>query len=125
MNFHDATCGATPLPAGIARVGRIFCGCCTVENTWGAVFAELERCERAEHKGDDGLAAAICDHCGLTDHGTSIRGAWLTDSGKESLAFLREYGIGFISDGFWLDVENGVCWGEPRRETDNATEGST
>lgn len=104
----------TPLPEGIARVARMFCGCCTVENTWDQILAELERCERSEYTADDDLAAAICDHCGLTEHGTSIRGAWLTDSGQAALVFLRQHGIGFVDNGFWLDVEQEICLGEPR-----------
>jgi len=35
------------------------------------------------------LLAYLADQQGWTEHGTSIRGAWLTDDGKEVLGFLQ------------------------------------
>ena len=86
------------MPDGMMRLSKVFCGCVTPENTYGAILAELERLERGEFKKDDDLASAVCDHLALSEHGTSIRSAWLTADGKATLAFLREYGIDWSDD---------------------------
>lgn len=80
------------LPASMSLLYDFFCGCNTRENTYGAILAELERCERGEYQANDGLAAAIVDKLRLSEHGTSIRGSWLTEDGRVALAFLREHG---------------------------------
>lgn len=79
------------IPEGIKRLSELFCGCCTIENTWDKVFVELIRCEKAEYCSEDGVVQAVCNHFGLTEHGTSIRGSWLTKRGEEALAFLRQH----------------------------------
>ncbi|HEX9640697.1 MAG TPA: hypothetical protein VGB13_05230 [Candidatus Krumholzibacteria bacterium] len=109
------TIGTTkPLPAGMKLLSLAICGCCTEESTWGLILAELERLERVEYKRDDDLAAVVVDHCGLSEHGVSIRGGWLTDRGKEALAFLREYGIDWRDKGLFVDDE-GVHHGSDTR----------
>lgn len=89
------------LPNSMKKLAEVFCGCCTPENTWKPILEELERLDRKEYKSDDDLASAIVDHSGLSEHGGSIRGGWLTPTGEEALAFLREYGIE------WRDHEAG------------------
>jgi hypothetical protein len=84
----------------------MFCGCATTENTWGLILAELERLDRGECREDDGLAAAIVDHFDLSEHGTSIRGGWLTNDGKEALAFLRLHGADWRDKGTFVDKED-------------------
>jgi hypothetical protein len=98
------------VPDPIVKLAGMFCGCCTVETTWGAVLQELERLDQMQFAENDGLAAAIVDHLGLSDHGVSIRGGWLTSAGQEALAFLRENGVDWQSRGEWIDSE-GVTWG--------------
>ena len=67
------------VPKGIERLVEITCGCVTVETTWGLFFAELERLERGEFKPNDDLAASVCDWAHCSEHGTSVRGGWLTE----------------------------------------------
>jgi hypothetical protein len=34
----------------------------------------------------------VIDHCKLIEHGSSVHGSWLTQDGKDALAFLEQYG---------------------------------
>lgn len=99
------------LPDSILPFANMFCGCATTENTWGAVLAELDRLERKEYLEDDGLAQALCDHVGLSEHGTAIRGGWLTDKGVEALAFLRKWGIDWEDKAHFV-ASDGVHYGD-------------
>lgn len=99
-----------PLPEGVCKLTNIFCGCCTAESTTGLILAELERLEREEYIENDGLAAAIVDHCGLSEHGSSIRGGWLTPEGVAALAFFREHGADWRDKIVCVDAE-GVHYG--------------
>lgn len=83
---------AIAMPAEFVPLADFFCGCVSNENTWRLIIAELECCGRKVWDSNDGLAASVCDHLELTQHGTSIGGAWLTDAGHICLAFLRKYG---------------------------------
>lgn len=49
--------------------------------------------ERGNLKDDSAywMAAYLCDAHGLTDHGTSVRAAWLTELGEEWLEKLKNY----------------------------------
>jgi len=91
------------------------CRCGSVDS-WGLVLAMLERSEsihaRHDPSGKHGqkgffdpmpefdlsssavefIAHIMGGSWGLLDHGSSIQYAWLTDSGKELLEFLREHG---------------------------------
>lgn len=98
------------LPDSVRDLERIFCGCVTTENTWAPIIAELERLDRKEFKKDDDLAASIVNHLKLSKHGTSIRSGWLTDTGKEALAFLRVWGHDWCSKAEFVDSE-GVHYG--------------
>lgn len=95
-----------PVPPGIERLAKVFCGCATAANTWGAVLAELERLDRVEFKADDDLVSAIVDYLDLSEHGVSIRGGWLTDDGKVALDFLRTYGIDWDDKGIEFKGKN-------------------
>ena len=99
-----------PLPDAMMGLANLVCGCATPESTWGEILSELERLEREEYR-DDGLAAHIVDHLRLSEHGTSVRGGWLTEDGAVALAFLREHGIDWSADkGFFVDSD-GVSHG--------------
>lgn len=104
--------GLRKLPTPMKHLAVMFCSCGTEENTWGKILAELELLERGERRSDDDLASAIVDYLRLSEHGGSIGGAWLTDAGKEALAFLREYGIDWRDKGLFVDDE-GVHHGHP------------
>lgn len=99
------------LPDSIKPLSEVICACCTVETTWGVILAELERCERREYQENDGLAAVFCDMHGLTEHGTAIRGSWLTEKGVEALAFLRQWGADWRNKAHFVDSE-GVHHGD-------------
>ena len=94
-----------PFPSAMKKIDSLFCGCANEENTWGVVLKELERCERSEYKTDD-IVAHICNWADLTEHGSAVRGVWLTEGGKEVLAFLRQHGIDWQEKGEFLDDEN-------------------
>lgn len=99
------------LPSGVRDLADAICGCATTENTWVPVIAELERLDRREFKEEDDLATALVDHLGLSEHGTSSRGGWLTDAGREALAFLRLHGPEWREAGEFVD-DNNVHYGE-------------
>jgi hypothetical protein len=79
-------------PPGIEKLREFFCGCATEETTWLEVYRELERAERSEYAAPDKIVMHLCHWADLTTHGSGIRGAWLTDSGKETLNWMRTSG---------------------------------
>lgn len=89
------------IPKSIEKLCLMFCGCCSKEGTWGEIFKELLRLEAKTFFPEDGLAQALVDHVGMSEHGTSVRGGWLTPEGKEALEFLREHGILWEDSAFW------------------------
>lgn len=97
--------GARLVPEGIEILAGMFCGCGEPEKAWEWVLAYLSSLE-SDRKcrlktGADYVAAYALDHCRLTEHGSSICFPWLTDTGKEALAFLREHGPGWAEAGIW------------------------
>ena len=84
---------AVMVPKGIADLDDLFCGCLDPDKTWGEILKELRRVDKQLYDKDASLAAAICHHLALTEHGTSIRGGWLTEKGKAALSFLEQYGM--------------------------------
>lgn len=109
------------LPSSIAKLSSLCCGCARDESTWGTILAELERCERKEYLADDGWPQSLCDWAGATEHGTSVRAAWLTKEGIVALAFLREHGIswrGPCGDGPLFVDKDGTAHGS---KVDKAT----
>lgn len=100
-----------PLPRGLDKLCEVFCGCATTENTWAPVIAVLERAaldKKPDPPYDDGIADALVDWAGLTEHGTSVRYAWLTDEGREALEFFRKYGEDWKDKGLFQDSEGTV-----------------
>lgn len=93
------------LPPSMKKLSYLVCGCSSQENVFGPILAELERLERKEYKEEDDLASAVVDHFGLSEHGTSIRGAFLTPAGVEALAFLRQHGLDWKNAGSFVDDE--------------------
>lgn len=85
-------------------IGRLdLCGCGTNAH-WEIVLKLLEMAEDHDKNGSfygpDGselatwieFGAKVLDSWDLTEHGTGIGGAWLTDEGKLLLEFLRDFG---------------------------------
>jgi hypothetical protein len=71
---------------------------CGSDAHWECV---LELLSEAENHTGDGFyrdkwfefGAKVLDSWGLTEHGTGIGWAWLTDDGKLLLEFLRDFGV--------------------------------
>jgi hypothetical protein len=104
------------------------CGCGNPENAYELVrdllalapFYEDGRWRLAESligtPGACHMVLGMLEHAGLLDHGTSLRGAWLTDKGHWYLAALREVQfddldeVGFPHDG---EACTDACWRLP------------
>lgn len=84
MSFDEET-----VPECLKGFMEMLCGCQSDETTWGVLQKELERCEAGCYESPDTLIMHVADHLGYTEHGTAIRGGWLTPLGKEALAALR------------------------------------
>lgn len=110
------------VPKGIEKIARMFCGCGDPVSVWREVHAYLKMTDarskavQAISADDMGriysdktimaslppryeligplqyLLAYVLDDYGLTEHGTSIGGAWLTEEGEKALAFLETKG---------------------------------
>lgn len=104
------------LPPGIESINELACGCGTPSAFWDAVQAILEHFEQPIMERDHEWVCAdrfryfavnALDSCGVIEHGSGIAGSWLTDSGKEALAFLRQYGLEWPDRGevVWLDSQ--------------------
>lgn len=112
--------GAKLLPESIREICECFCGCGSPEVAWQWIldyFTSLESKDfinrwRPGETGPEYIAVYLMGHLDLTEHGTSVRGCWLTDKGKEALSFLREYGPEWDDKGWWVD-STGCCHGEP------------
>lgn len=74
-----------------------FCGCGRPEKVMSYIRDYLSETNKDINKRDmkdDAaywMAAYLCDSKGLTEHGTSVAGAWLTDLGREWLEKLNKY----------------------------------
>lgn len=102
--------GAKLLPAPIAKLHDIMCGCGDPEAVWAWVLAYLTERNALDggwrpKTGTDYLAVYLLDDLGLTEHGATIRVAWLTDTGRECLAFLEEHGASWQGKGWWIDAD--------------------
>jgi hypothetical protein len=116
------------LPDCVARLDEYFCGCGEPSEAWQCVrdylriaqsgYAGLSRdftswagltrdLPRKWPYGDprDMFVAYVLAHLRYTEHGVSIRGAWLTDDGKELLRFLETEGCDWCDQGEWIDSE--------------------
>lgn len=110
----DTNTDSIILPSSIAKIGSIFCGCSDPQLAWQWVFDYLEAKENGHfhhpEEGSEMIAVYLMDHLQMTEHGVSVAGAWLTDEGKEALAFLKEHGTDWQEKGTWID-KDGVMWG--------------
>lgn len=105
--------GAKMLPDSIRDISACFCGCGSPDVAWQWVLDYLARhgdedaAKRwtAAETGPEWIAVYLMDHLDLTEHGTGIRGAWLTERGEEALAFLREHGPDWDEKGYFVDSE--------------------
>lgn len=102
--------GARLLPASIVSISEVFCGCGSPQAAWAWVRDYLKERETGSNApypeaGLEWVAIYLMDHLGLTEHGSNIAWCWLTEGGKEALAFLEENGPDWASRGWWIDSE--------------------
>ena len=100
------------LPNCIAALDDLSCGCGQPELFYQAVIELLEYYGQSERipgwvyeEKHRYFVANVLDHLELTEHGSSIGGAWLTDAGREALAFLREWGADWEERAGWICSE--------------------
>jgi len=93
------------------------CGCGCPEQFWKAAQVVLEHFSKDWSERDSGWVYAsddryfvvnALDSVDLLEHGSGIGGSWLSDSGKEALAFLREHGPGWCEEPGWEDSEGTI-----------------
>lgn len=88
-------------PKKILDIKKMFCGCGNPDLAWLAIKNYLrqredfhsnkisyEETEKLE-TGKDYILAYLLDYFGLTEHGGSVGGCWLTNDGKEILNYLE------------------------------------
>jgi len=86
------------VPIGIEKLSNMMCGCGCNELAWRAILAALERAASDGKRSplpDDGhvwMLHYVLDYAKLTEHGSNIQWAWITDEGRGVLDFLRQYG---------------------------------
>lgn len=106
------------LPDGIMKLSRTMCGCGEPDLAWQWILDFLKRKNDKEgnwywapDSGGDLIAIYLMDHLGLTEHGTSVNGGWLTSEGEKALAFLVEHGIRWQDDkNIWWVGSDGVSY---------------
>ena len=107
------------VPSGFGQLQSMFCGCGDPDAAWGEVLKELERLVAVHKQGFDKqeaepersglwyILAYLLDFVGLTEHGSTIHYAWLTDEGTAALEFLQKYGLLWQEDNqydfYWID----------------------
>lgn len=82
------------LPEGIVDFSELLCGCGEPNLCWGALYNYLKFADVGQYQSADNAFELffmyIIYHIKLTEHGTSIYGAWPTKKGKEVLYWLND-----------------------------------
>lgn len=117
--------GAILLPYSISRLNDLICGCGSPSLVWELVMEYLTRPAAAdrdfpvfmdpETPGDWMLLYAV-NYARMTEHGTGIRGGWITEEGTEALEFLCQHGPDWENNGFYVNAE-GVCCGDSSKRS--------
>ncbi len=111
--------GHRKLPDFMLPIAKSICGCGAPEDAYGSVLQHLELRELPYERrpkewpyGDarDLFMAYVLDSWGYTEHGGSIGGSWLSESGKGLLRFLKENGPDWQEKWSWVDKDD-VHWG--------------
>lgn len=84
-------------PKAIDEIEEISCGCGQPDLMWEAIHKYLENYDLEDwnkrtlnlSNGEQYFLAYFLTHIGLIEHGGSVSGSWITESGKEVLEFLR------------------------------------
>lgn len=85
---------AEDLPKGILEFHKLLCGCGSPGMCWDSLIWYLEICTSKENyfnteNSFELFFMYVISHLGLTEHGTSIYGSWITEKGKECLNWLH------------------------------------
>jgi hypothetical protein len=100
----------------LLEIKKMICGCGNPDLVWDTIRDYLKEREdwandRIEWKpletGKDYLLAYLMDHFGLTEHGGSVGGAWLTIEGERTLRYLEEL-FELLGEGQISDVDNEI-----------------
>lgn len=100
----------------LLEIKKMICGCGNPDLVWATIRDYLKEREdwandRIEWKpletGKDYLLAYLMDHFGLTEHGGSVGGAWLTVEGERTLRYLEEL-FELLGEGQISDVDNEI-----------------
>jgi len=83
------------LPKSIVKFKELLCGCGQPAICWDYLHEFLKtRDNDTPYKNTENALELffmyVVDNCGMTEHGTSIYGAWLTEEGKTALSWLNE-----------------------------------
>ena len=80
------------LPEGIVKFSELMCGCGQPFLCWQALYDYLKSTEfyHSTENPFELFFMYIINYIKLTEHGTSIYGAWLTKKGKEVLSWLEQ-----------------------------------
>jgi hypothetical protein len=82
------------LPGGVVDFSELLCGCGEPGICWDALYDYLKFADAGQYQRADNAFELffmyVISHIRLTEHGTSIYGAWLTKKGKEVLNWLHD-----------------------------------
>lgn len=95
------------VPKGILKIYKMICACGRPECVWEQVHYILVRASTTlttppnparNLEDNEWLAAYLCSHVYMTEHGSSVEWAWLTKEGKDALTFLEIHGHEWFED---------------------------
>lgn len=82
------------LPEGIVEFSELLCGCGDPQICWTLLYLYLSLKTIKQYQDEQDAARLffvyVINHLKLTEHGTSIYGAWLTEKGKGVLEWLTK-----------------------------------
>jgi len=96
------------LPDPIARLDGLICGCGSPDLVWSWIRSFLEDPGQLRQHLEEPtwwFCAYVIGSVGLTEHGGSIAGAWLTQDGQEVLEWLHEHGPDWAETPGWVDSQ--------------------
>jgi hypothetical protein len=113
----------------------LVCGCGRPDHFWEVVRDTLDACDAGDLSDqawkqrsekfqalfgpydqevdqfkDFALYVVGSDYAELMEHGSSVGGSWLTDDGREALAFLRQWGTEWTDTPNVEFVDDGGCY---------------
>ncbi len=92
MNTDQWLVNKEDLPEGIVEFHEMICGCRQPQICWDIllVYLLVTGSYYSTEEPFELFFIYVIDHLKFTEHGTSIYGAWITNKGKEVLAWLQQ-----------------------------------